>query len=320
MRKGTKIWLIIAITLILIGTAVIGGVMTVLQWDFKGLSTNKYVTNEYKVDEAYSNISVVTDTADVVLVPAEDGRTAVVCGERENAAHTVTVKDGTLTVELNDTRKWYDYIGINFSSPKVTVYLPTGEYGALSVQLSTGNVTVPDDFKFESVDIAASTGDVKHAASATGLVSIKTSTGHIRVEGVSAGALDLTASTGRVTASGVSCEGNMTLKVSTGKAYLSDVTCHDFTSSGNTGDILMRNTIAAGKISVERSTGDVELEGCDAAELWIKTSTGEVEGTLLSEKIFIVHTSTGDVEVPKGTGGGTCEVTTSTGDIEFEIR
>lgn len=320
MRKSTKIWLVVAIALILIGVMAIESVMTVLDWDIEKLSISKYATKEDTINEEYRGISIVTDTADVVIAPSKDGKTIVVCHEQENEAHTVAVKDGRLTIELTEHKQWYDHIGIDFGTPKVTVYIPAGEHGALSVKLSTGDVTVSKDFEFEHVDIAASTGDVTSAASASGAVKIKTGTGDIRVQDASVASLELSVSTGRVMVSRVSCEGNVTLTVSTGKSHLSDMTCQSFTSSGDTGDISMENVIAAGNVTIERTTGDVELERCDAAELWIKTSTGDVEGLLLSEKVFIVHTRTGDFDVPKTASGGKCEVTTSTGDIEFEIQ
>ena len=71
---------------------------------------------------------------------------------------------------------------------------------------------------------------------------------------------------------------------------------------------------------IERSTGDVELNGCDASEIFIQTDTGDVEGTLLSDKIFITHTDTGRVKVPSTLLGGKCEIYTDTGNILFEIE
>lgn len=50
---------------------------------------------------------------------------------------------------------------IHFDLPKITVYLPKGEYAVLSINGSTGNIEIAEDFSFESVDIAISTGDVK---------------------------------------------------------------------------------------------------------------------------------------------------------------
>ena len=105
------------------------------------------------------------------------------------------------------------------------------------------------------------------------------------------------------------------INVSTGKTNLTDIKCKSLISDGSTGDFSLKNVIATEKFSIERSTGDVKFDDCDANEIWIKTDTGDVTGKLLSEKIFITETSTGDVNVPKSTNGGKCEITTSTGDI-----
>jgi hypothetical protein len=40
-----------------------------------------------------------------------------------------------------------------------------------------------------------------------------------------------------------------------------DIVCKNLTSTGSTGDISLKNVIAAEKISIERSTGDVTFEG-----------------------------------------------------------
>ncbi len=319
MSKAVKIWLIIAASLILMGCIIFGGVMTMLKWNFTKLSTGKYETNNYEINENYINISIVTDTADIVFVISENSKSSVECYERENTKHSVTVNDGTLVIDAVDSRKWYEYIGINFGSPKITVYIPQGEYGALSVKSSTGEVEIPKELRFESIDISESTGKVTNYASVSGGIKIRTTTGDICVENISAGSLDLSVSTGKVTVSGVTCEGDVTVGVSTGKAYLTNIACKNIISSGSTGDISLNKVIAAEKFSVERSTGDVKFEGCDAAEIFVVTDTGDVSGTLLSEKVFIAKTDTGRVNVPNSVTGGRCEITTDTGDIKITI-
>ena len=82
----------------------------------------------------------------------------------------------------------------------------------------------------------------------------------------------------------------------------------------------MTNLVAEDNISVERTTGFVKLEKCDAAELYIKTDTGDVKGTLLSDKVFITKTDTGHIEVPKTITGGRCEISTDTGDIRINVE
>ena len=54
MNKCAKIWIIAAVLLILTGCIIFGGVMTVLRWDFKNLSTKKFETNKYDITEKFS--------------------------------------------------------------------------------------------------------------------------------------------------------------------------------------------------------------------------------------------------------------------------
>ena len=277
MRNSTKIWLIIATSLVALGCIIFSVAMTKNYWDFTKLSTVKYETNTYQINENFSNISMNTDTADILFIPSDDKMCKVVCYEMSDMKHTTTVQNETLTINVTDEREWYDHIGITLGSPKITVYLPKTEYDSLAIKEDTGDIEVPKDFKFGSIDISTSTGDI--------------------------------------TITGVTCEGDIVINVSTGRANLTDIKCKSFISDGSTGDISLKNVIATEKFSIERSTGDVKFDACDATEIWVETDTGDVTGKLLSEKIFITQTSTGDVHVPKSTNGGKCEITTSTGDI-----
>ncbi len=317
MHKKTKIWLIAASSLLLIGGLIFGGVMTVLNWDFSKLSTVKYETSTHEIKENYQNISIVTNTADIVLVPAEGADASITCYEQKNVSHTVTVKDDTLTIEVNDTRKWYEYIGINFGSPKITVSLPRGDYGTLCIKNSTGDVEIPTDYRFESIDITESTGNVTNYASASGPIKIKTSTGNICTQNISADTLDLSVTTGSVTITGATCQGNINITVSTGKTSITDSRCKNVISSGNTGNISLKNVIATEKFSIERSTGNVTFDNSDAAEIFAQTDTGDIGGSLLTSKIYIVDNKTGKVIVPQSVSGGKCEINTDTGDIVF---
>ena len=319
MSKAIRIWLIVAVALMLIGCILFIGVMAGLNWNFTLLATDQYETNEYPLSENFRSISIVTDTADIVFVPSENATCRVVCYEQANQKHSVSVRDGVLAIEVVDERKWYEYVGINVDSPKLTVYLPRGEYGALSIRSDTGEVQIPEDFGFESMEISEHTGRVTNYASVSGEMKIKTTTGDILLENVSVGTLVLSVSTGRVTVSDVLCERDVTVNVSTGRVSLVNVTCKNLISNGDTGEISLKNVIALEKFSIERSTGDVKFEGADAAEIFVETDTGDVKGTLLSEKVFVVETDTGRVNVPKSVTGGRCEITTDTGDVMITI-
>ena len=290
-----------------------------LNWDFTKLSTGKMETNEYQISEKFSAIAVGTDVADVVLAVSEDGKCTVKCVEESKRKHTVTVNANTLVIKMPDNQKWYERIGIHLGAPKITVYLPEGEYNELLIREATGEIVIPKDFTFKTADISLSTGKVDFAASVSEKIKIKGSTGHIRMENISAGSLDLTVTTGGITAANVLCQGDADIKVTTGKTRLTQMSCKNLTSDGSTGDITLTDVIVAEKLSVKRSTGDVKFDGADAGEITVKTSTGAVTGTLLTEKVFLTKTSTGKVSVPQSVSGGKCEITTSTGDIKITI-
>lgn len=320
MRKQSTIWIVTACSLVLFGLIIFGGAMTAMGWDFSKLSLSEYETNYYDVDYTFSDLFILCDTADITFMAAEDKECSVVCYEDVKAKHCVSVRDGVLSIALEDTRKWYDYIGVfNFDTPKIVVYLPRGRYDALSLKGSTGDVMIPNDFIFQSVDISLSTGDVTYAAPASDDIKIKANTGDIGIKNISAGSLNLSVSTGKITVSNVTCKGDVNVSVSTGKSDITDLTCNNLGSTGNTGDISLKNVTAAGKFSIERSTGYVKFDACDAAEISVKTDTGDVKGSLLTEKIFITQTDTGRIDVPETANGGKCKIFTDTGDIKIQI-
>ena len=320
MSKKTKIWLITASCVAIVGLIIFAGVMTAMNWDFTKLSTVKYETNTHEITEEFKGIKVDTNTADIIFKSSEDSVCRVVCREETKHHHEVSVVDSTLKIELKKDKRWYEYIGINIGSQKITVYLPKGVYGDLSVKANTGDIDIPADFSFENIDIKTNTGNVGVYASAKGDVKIKTNTGGITLEGISATDLDLSVNTGKTTLDSLVCDGDITLAVSTGKTILNDVKGKSLTSKGNTGSITLTDVILSKKLSIKRGTGNVKLEKCDAAEMYIETDTGDVKGSLCSDKVFITETDTGSIKVPESTNGGKCKIKTDTGDIKITVE
>ena len=299
MSKSAKKWLIAAASLVTIGVIMFAVVMTAYHWDFSRLSTDQYETNTYKISEEFSDIKLNTEVADILFAVSDDGTCRIVCYEEENMNHSVSVRDGALTVSAADDRAWYEHIGISAHSPKVTLYLPKTEYASIIIKASTGDIEIPNEIKVDSADISLSTGD-------------------IRVNNMAVDTLDLSSSTGKIIVSNVTCTGDMKVSTTTGDVNVKNVTCQNLLSTGSTSDISLKNVIAAEMLSIERSTGDVVFDSSDSAEIFVKTSTGDVTGSLLTEKVFVAKTSTGNISVPKTTAGGKCEIITSTGNIIFQ--
>ena len=90
--NSTKIWLITSVVLILGGCIIFGAVMSTLKWDFTALSTVKYRTSSYEISEEYDSILIDVDVTDVIFVPSDSTR--IVCFEREDSPHSVSVNNG----------------------------------------------------------------------------------------------------------------------------------------------------------------------------------------------------------------------------------
>jgi len=320
MSTSATIWIIIAVILTLLGAILFTSVMIAYDWDFTKLSTGKYTTNTYDINEDFDKISIEVDTTAIEFVLSDNDKCKIVCYESEKVKHSATVKNGTLVIEISDNRKWYEYIGISIGSPKMTVYMPKKDYGSLFIDTDTGHISISKDFTFDSIQIDGHTSHVECFASVRNSIKIELSTGNITIDTLTAGCLDFTTDTGRVSINSVTVTDDVKIRTDTGLIKLNNSSCKNFTSESDTGLISFENVSVTEKLSVKNDTGNVRFNDSDANEIYVKTSTGDVTGTLLTDKVFIARSSTGRINVPKTITGGRCEITTSTGDINISVK
>ncbi len=297
MNHNTKIWLTVAISLILLGAIIFVLTACSNNWDFKSMNSGKYETNTYEINGNFDKISIVSDEANITFVPSQDNDIKVVAFEHKREKHAVSVTNGVLTLNAMNERKWFDYI-LNMTSPALTVYIPKGAYDALVIAGSTGDVLLPKDYSFNTVDIDMNTGDVNCFADAEKTLKIHLSTGHITVTDVTAGDIDL--------------------KVSTGKTYIKNLICQSFTSVGDTGDFYLENATASDGFSIERTTGDIDIEVLTAKDVTLKASTGDVDIDSLTANNITVRTSTGEIELDDANCTGDVNLTVTTGKTHLK--
>ena len=322
MKTSTRVALIVAAVLIVAGGILVGG--TLLRGNSAGdlFASRELKTREFEITDAFTAISVEDTVADVSLVPSIGKECRVVCREDPREPHAAAVTGGTLTVRAQKSTKWYENIGfggISAESPSVTIYLPKGEYESLTVKTDTGDVSVPEAFRFGTARIDSDTGDIGCLASVNGRTEIVTDTGDIRIESGVQGSVALKTDTGRITLTSLAMDGQLSVDSHTGNVVLTDLTGDGADIQTTTGKVTLTGSRFSGLVEIETDTGDVKLERSDAAELEIETDTGDVTGTLLSDKIFLVSSDTGDIDVPRSVTGGRCEVDTDTGDIRLSV-
>lgn len=310
---------IYAASLLVIAGLIVLAKVTAGNRNFTKLDIVEYDTVTYEVGEQFASISVDSYISDISFIPCDGDFAKVVCYKPRNSDYSVDVNGDNLFITEN-----YDYKDnirfFNFKNPTISVYMPQNDYKSLIISSKTGDTYIPGDFDFESVNITATTGDVKCMACASDKIKIALSTGDITVERTNSEEMELSVTTGSIDIMSVKCTGDLKVNVRTGRSKLSSVKCQNFISKGNTGDINLKDVIAEDMFYIERSTGDVIFEACDAHGITVTTSTGSVRGTLLSEKLFIAKSNTGSVKVPQTVTGGNCDIKTKTGDIKISLQ
>ena len=249
--------MIFAVILIFAGCMILGGVMTMLNWDFSKLSTVQYETNTYEIRETFDSISVTTETADVRFVLSDDGTCQVECVEEENANHRVAVEDGTLIIEWKESP--IHHIGINMGSPSVTVRLPAAEYGAVTVHVSTGSVQM-EQISADTLELEVSTGRVNLTDITCGNLTATGGTGDLSLKNVIAeGGFFLERGTGDVNFEGCDA-GEIVVNTGTGDVTGTFLTGKLFVAESSTGKVVVPETTTGGRCEVTTSTGDIKLE------------------------------------------------------------
>ena len=128
--------------------------------------------NTYPVSESFTGISVTDYYADVQLRVSRDGTVSVVTRDAEDMAHTVRVEGGTLTISRPEPTVGQRLFHHEDDDPEVTVYLPAGNYGALTVNTTSGDVEAAAQLGFASASLTTVSGDVDLNGSVAGKVTV----------------------------------------------------------------------------------------------------------------------------------------------------
>lgn len=320
MKNGKLTALLVAAVCIGLGLVLILGALAAIDFELDWMHDADSTTTTYTIEEAFTDISIKGAECDIRLLPSEDGVCKVVCRESDKIYHTVTVKNSTLTVRRIDSRKWFERISLfNWGKMEIAVYLPESAYASLHITGVSGNIEVPRGFSFVSAELHNTSGDISCSAAVREELSAKTVSGKLSIQDVAPKRLTAKSTSGKVTVSAVKVEAAMEVETVSGKIELTDIRCQTLAAESTSGKLVLSEVVASEDIRVKSVSADVELRGCDGDTLWIKTTSGRVTGTLLTEKIFITKTSSGRVDVPRTTSGGTCEITTTSGDIMIAI-
>lgn len=291
MKKG------VIILLVIVGVIIISG--AILVTTAVKNSKEEFVTHIYEVED-FNNLNIDLRTSYLEIFKTSEDKPKVECIESEKIYHTVNVEDDTLFIKSFDSKKWYEYLfSFGLTKREVKVYLPNTMYDSVIINASTGNVIVNNEFTFNQLNIHVSTGNIESKAKVTGEAEVVATTGKITLESDCYN-LHVKATTGKVDITNSNIENNLEIEVSTGKVNLENC--------------------LSNSLNITATTGDVNITSSDAHTITIDTSTGDVTASFRTNKLFSVTSRTGDIDLPASSGSDTCNIHTTTGDIEVTIE
>lgn len=337
-----KVLAVISIILVVVGLVI--GFIALASSGFDLQNTEKRVSESFTLTEEIRSLEInTTDTSlDVIIKKGTQESVTLDIVRKETQTVDYSVSDGKLSVGTSKIKNWFANL-FNFGyGTAITVTLPEKEYERLSVRTSAGDVRI-SGFTFSGdVSINTSSGDVRLASINADSLCASTTSGEIEITRAKAvNAFSLNATSGdidvsEIIANKLSVDGTSSdieidkatlgsidkISSTSGEIELSEVlTTGTVIIKTTSGDTKIEGSTFGGKLFFDSASGEFEMQSSDAAELDIDTASGDVTLLLLSPKNFVTDTSSGRVRVNGSLyTAPLCEVHTSSGDIEINIK
>ena len=272
------------------------------------------------VTEDFHSLTVTESSADVQLLPSEDGGCRVVYGEDEYSRCRVSVENGVLTVARETKDHARSGLVVFEETLPVCIYLPVDSYQALSVTASSGDFRSSGGYSWETAAIETHSGDIRLEELSAEILTAKSGSGDVKLRGCSVGSLQLESSSGGLTADTLSCSGDGQLRSGSGDIELEESSFRSLVISATSGKVKLVQTVCSGSLKAETASGDIRLRKASAASFDFRSTSGDVTGSVIGSVDFITETASGSVRTRGSVrGGAECRVRTGSGDVDLEV-
>lgn len=173
--------------------------------------------------------------------------------------------DGKLSMRYIDSRRWYEYMGINWGlkDTRVTVALPADYRSDLEITTVNGTVDIEDQMA-GTLHAATTNGNIRlNKVDVTGEAGVSTVNGQITLSGLRADSVVAQCMNGRIQVDGVSV--NTSIDMSTTNGSISGTvagSAQDYTVSAGTvnGSSNLSNTAGGAKsLSAHTTNGSIDI-------------------------------------------------------------
>ena len=338
--KGKYIALIVAGGLMLGGIGIGAAALASSAFNIENMTAEEERMEEtFNITESFKNIRVDADSCDVKYHHATDGKARVDVSVHKGIEYSVGVDNDTLKIDIRDERKITIF---TFTSPKVDVYLPENEYAEFRTEGHSGNVEVENGFLFDTASISLTSGNIRFSSDVKGNLDLNAKSGNVSCEDINASNTRIEATSGNIRVTDLNTT-EVFAKNTSGNINLSNIKAETVKVDGNSGNTIIEgaqiakdltttrtsggtrfiDVVVGGELNAKTSSGNIHLEGCDAAVLELHASSGIINAELLTNKEITAHSSSGIVTLPGDDAGeknGTLNAETSSGNIKISVR
>lgn len=319
MKKAKKIAIIVALAMIGVGLIISVSTLAVMDFDLTQVDTMEWETNTYTIEDKFENISIEGREAAVSLVPSEDGSCKVVCTENDKVYNEITVADNTLSIERIDNSKWYDNIGVTWEQIEITVYLPEEEYEKLSLDNTSGRLTVPADFTFAEADVVNSAGSTSFMADVKGALTVENTSGGVYVGETNVGSLSVSGSSGRVEVFSVCVESDVDVSTTSGGITVTNIECANMSVENSSGSIRISSITANGNMEVKGTSGSIHISETDVnGDMAANASSGSLNLTDVECANLTAENNSGKISCTNVIASEDMNLENSSGGIALE--
>ena len=308
--RAKSIILIIAVILILGGLIMSFAALASTGFDWRRISQDGD-TEQKRFDTEASGIREIIvreRNREIILEPSVDGKIHIIYFESEKETYRIRTDDGKLTIEVEDRRRWFDFIGIHIETQSTTIQIPAEFSGDVDLDTKNGDVDVSD-------------------LAVKGKVKLSTSNGGILAEGLTVGGdFDADTSNGRISADNVTVGGGFDASTKNGQIELAGVIIEGEAYAKSSNSSITVKDVAARVLTLDTSNGSIRLSGVDVAEkLDCHSSNGSIRGTVKgrdSDFRITSKTSNGRNNLPASYGSGPKEmlIKSSNGSIDIQFE
>ena len=309
MKKSTKIWLIIAALLLVIGLGLSVAALAAVDFDVSRLNTEgAYERRTYTFDaEQLKSAEIHSVSQDIRVVGSDEKAGTVEYYTGERIGYAVSFSEGKLTIRHFDERRWYEHIHLFFSSrdDTVTVYVPTDTVFALTCHSTSGNI-----------EASGFTGNK---------LFLKNTSGSIRVSDITAAELEARSTSGSIEAARIRVtEGGAVLAAVSGSVVLEDAVCAQrLEASAISGRVGLTNS-TCGDAILQTTSGALYFKNLRCDSLNAESVSGSIKGSLTgsaSDYRFIASSTSGSVSIPPEQGGShEVRLRTTSGSIDIKTE